>query len=170
MSDPRILGLTLMAISVAAFLGSTSEVLPPETFFPAMLLFAMGAFKFLRANHEALSKAEERPVRPTVGENRNARALADRQSAAGAAIGVAPNAGGGAAHRDEPAVDAHVHAIEIGVPAAVGQLEVTTDVSFPIEIQKGDALADQLSKLNRLLEQRVLTEEEYAIAKAKLLG
>jgi len=163
-----------MAISIAAFLGSTSEALPPQTFFPAMLLFAMGAFKFLRANHEALPKAEERAerdVRPTAGENRNARSLADRQSAA-VAVGMAPDAGEGAPHRDEPTVDGHVHAhaIELDVPAALGQLDVTADVSFPIEIQKGDAWADQLSKLNRLLEQRVLTEEEYAIAKAKLLG
>jgi hypothetical protein len=47
---------------------------------------------------------------------------------------------------------------------------VGTDVSFPVEVQRGDALADQLRKLNLLLEQGVLTEEEYAVAKAKLLG
>ena len=47
---------------------------------------------------------------------------------------------------------------------------VTTDVSFPVEVQSGDALADQLRKLNELMGQGVLTEEEYAVAKAKLLG
>jgi hypothetical protein len=172
MSDPRILGLTLMAISIAAFLGSTTEALPAETFFPAMLLFAIGAYKFLRSNHEAMSKAEERAaraVRPSMRENRNARALADRQAAA-KAIGIAPSDAASVPHEDEPNFDTRDNAIELDVPAAVGQLNVMTDVSFPLEIQTGDALADQLSKLNKLLEQGVLTEEEYAIAKAKILG
>jgi hypothetical protein len=30
---------------------------------------------------------------------------------------------------------------------------VATDVSFPVEVQSGDALADQLRKLNQLLQQ-----------------
>jgi hypothetical protein len=63
MSDPRIKGLTLMAISIAAFVGTTSDRLPPITFFPALVLFAAGAMSFLRRNHEALEKAEERTQR-----------------------------------------------------------------------------------------------------------
>ena len=51
-----------------------------------------------------------------------------------------------------------------------GDFEVATDVSFPVEVQTGDALADQLKKLNQLMAQGVLTEEEYAVAKAKLLS
>jgi hypothetical protein len=47
---------------------------------------------------------------------------------------------------------------------------VATNVSFPVEVQSADALADPLCKLIQLLEQGVLTEEEYAVAKAKLLG
>ncbi len=47
---------------------------------------------------------------------------------------------------------------------------VSGDVSFPIEVQQGDALADQLRKLSQLLEQGVLSEAEYALAKAKLLS
>ncbi len=47
---------------------------------------------------------------------------------------------------------------------------VATDVSFPVEVQSADALADPLRKLIQLLEQGVLTAEEYAVAKAKLLG
>ena len=50
------------------------------------------------------------------------------------------------------------------------QLDVPADVSFLIEIRRGDAPADRLDKLDRLLEQRVLTEEEYALAKTKLSG
>lgn len=47
---------------------------------------------------------------------------------------------------------------------------VATNVSFPIEIQSGDALADPLRKPSQLVEQGVLTEEESAVAKAKRLG
>ena len=143
MSDPRILGLVLMSVSIAAFLGSTSGALPAVTFFPAFLLFAVGAFEFLRTNHEAMAKAKERTSRtisPRLRENRMARTLADKQ-AASKALGlgsVEPN--------------------------------ITTDVSFPLEVQMDDAVGDQLSKLSRLLEQRVLTEEEYSIAKAKILA
>lgn len=73
-------------------------------------------------------------------------------------------------HQQESGFNSNVHAIELDVPASVGPLDIRTDVSFPIEIQESDALADQLGKLNQLLEQSVLTEEEYAIAKAKLLA
>jgi len=47
---------------------------------------------------------------------------------------------------------------------------VATDVSFPVAVQAGDALADPLRKLNQLLEQGVLTAEEYAVAKSKILS
>jgi hypothetical protein len=60
MSDPRITGRALMAISIAALIGTTSDTLPPITFFPALVLFAAGAMRFLRTNHEALEKAEKR--------------------------------------------------------------------------------------------------------------
>jgi hypothetical protein len=61
-------------------------------------------------------------------------------------------------------------AAPIDLDPSEGDLVVTQDVSFPVEVQRGDALADQLRKLNLLLTQGILTEEEYAIAKAKLLG
>ena len=169
MSDPRILGLTLMAIAVVAFLGSTSEALPPETFFPALLLFAIGAFQFLRTNHEAMAKSEEearRAVQPRIRENRMARELAERQAASKAVV-LATSEAMPADAQEQTSFGNDLHSIEFS-PEEEG-LEVTTDVSFPVEIQTGDALADQLSKLNQLLEQGVLTEEEYSIAKAKLL-
>ena len=83
MSDSRITGLSLMAISIAAFLGTTSNSLPSATFFPALALFALGAFKFLKSNHEALEKAEDRAhraVNPVIRENRHAQAHAERQA------------------------------------------------------------------------------------------
>jgi hypothetical protein len=46
---------------------------------------------------------------------------------------------------------------------------VTTDVSFPLEIPEQSSLADQLQKLQQLREQEIISSEEFAIAKAKLL-
>lgn len=77
-----------------------------------------------------------------------------------------------------------------GEPAVVGSLEgedggaagedggeahdpdfvVTTDVSFPLEIQQQGSLADQIAKLRRLADDKIISEEEFAVAKAKLLA
>ena len=73
MSDPRILGLTLMTISSAAFLGTTSNTLPPVTFFPALALFALGAIRFLKSNHEALKRAEDKAHQDVNPARRQAR-------------------------------------------------------------------------------------------------
>ena len=48
--------------------------------------------------------------------------------------------------------------------------KVATDVSFPLEVQEQDSLADQIMKLHQLRESGVISEEEMAIAKAKLLS
>jgi hypothetical protein len=49
------------------------------------------------------------------------------------------------------------------------ELVVSADVSFPLEVQAGDTTLEQLGKLNQMLDQQMLTEEEFEIAKAKLL-
>jgi len=46
---------------------------------------------------------------------------------------------------------------------------ITSDVSFPVELQERNALADQLEKLERLRDQGILSCEEFSLAKAKLL-
>lgn len=174
MSDPRISGLTLMAISVAAFVGTTSNALPSVTFFPALALFAAGAFRFMMSNHKALEEAEERArraVNPVLRENRYARAHAERQATRqGSALSHsgAPTGNANGVASDKRADMAPGEYIQINDPDS--DFVVATDVSFPVEIQSGDALADQLCKLSQLLEQSVLTEEEYAVAKAKLLS
>ncbi len=176
MSDPRVVGLMLMAVSILAFLGTTSEAIPAATFFPALVLFAIGAFKFLRTNHEALARAERATSRarnPAMRENRMARAMADRQAANVPAVDDS-SAGRGPTSSDLQLESGNApHAIEIELDDGAeteDPTSVMTDVSFPIEIQQSDALADQLEKLNRLLDQRVLSKEEFAIAKSKLLG
>lgn len=174
MSDSRTTGLMLMGISIAAFLGTTSNSLPSATFFPALALFALGAFKFMKSNHEALEKAEDRAhraVNPVIRENRHAQAHAERQAQRqGAALnhsGAFENNANEVASQDAERV---ARGDYIEIDDQDDDFVVGTDVSFPVSIQSGDALADQLRKLTQLLEQGVLTAEEYAVAKAKLLG
>ena len=177
MSDSRMTGLALMAIAIGAFIGTTSDSLPPETFFAALPLFAIGAFKFMKSNHQALEKAQaraRRAVQPRLSENLqtqvHAQRQADRQGGALTHLGhsdsddLYANSVASTGTRSTPPRDS----LEIDNQDSV--FLVDTDVSFPLEVQTGDALADQLLKLNRLLEQGVLTEEEYAVAKAKLLS
>ncbi len=176
MSDPRITGLILMTLAIAAFLGATSNTPPPVTFFPALALFIAGAIKFLRKNHVALEAAEkrtQRPLNPVIRENRHAQAHAERQARRqGEALAIpAPSA-----WRRTPAPRGRAMGPAV-VPrdgVEINELEadfvVATDVSFPVAVQAGDALADPLRKLNQLLEQGVLTAEEYAVAKSKILS
>jgi len=173
-------GLVLMGLSIACFVGTTTEMLPPVTFFPALAVFALGAIKFMKANSVELQKAErrtERRVNPTIRENQHAHAHAERLAAKrGGSLNalngndeVDPETAARMASGQMPSDSAPGgDAIDIG--DADDDFVVTTDVSFPVEVQKGDALADQLNKLNTLMAQGVLTEEEYAVAKAKLLG
>ena len=178
MSDPRMSGLALMGISVAAFLGTTTQTLPSVTFFPALAVFGLGAIRFLRGNQVERAKAEkrvEREIHPTIRPNRHAQAHAERLAARrGSALSSlngddldaedAARRASGRMGAQSPLSDA------IELPGEDADLVVTADVSFPVEVQTGDALADQLKKLSQLMAQGVLTEEEYAVAKAKLLA
>ncbi len=166
--------MALMAVSIAAFLGTTSDQLPPMTFFPALVLFAAGALKFLRTNHVVLEKAEkqtQRVLNPVLPENQQVRGHAERQAAR---RGSTLNHCGEEDVNASPTWPTNQQDYSPGEKIELDDQEddfvVATDVSFPIEVQSGDALADQLSKLNQLLEQGVLTAEEYAVAKTKLLS
>lgn len=172
MSDGRSMGAILMGLAVAAFAGSSSEVLPPVTFFPALALFAIGAFQFLRSSREALAAAERRThekLNPVIRSDRSVAAAAERQAMRRGAAQTALNASS-PARRPATSLPGADAAQPIELEEVASDFLVTPDVSFPVEVQRGDALADQLRKLNVLLTQGILTEEEYAIAKAKLLG
>ncbi|MBW2725156.1 MAG: SHOCT domain-containing protein, partial [Deltaproteobacteria bacterium] len=54
--------------------------------------------------------------------------------------------------------------------ATNSDFDVSSDVSFPIEVQQQDSLADQIMKLQKLKEDGIISDEEMAVAKAKLLG
>lgn len=173
MSSGKSTGFILMALAVAAFLGSTSEVLPPVTFFPALALFGIGAVQFLKSSRESLAEAERRTqekLHPVIRENRSVQAGAERRAMRRGATLNELNAPAFAASAFPPAGrgQAVSEALELG--SEEDELVVNPDVSFPVEVQRGDALADQLRKLNQLLTQGILTEQEYAIAKAKILS
>jgi hypothetical protein len=175
MSDPRITGVLLMSISIAAFMGTTSNFLPSMTFFPALVLFGTGAVKFMRTNHDALEEAERRTHRalnnPVIFERTGMRRAAERQAARQGESLSHSGALDSANHRSQRSnhqLDAPREIIDIDNMDE--EFVVATDVSFPIAIQAGDALADQLGKLKLLLEQGVLTAEQYAVAKTKILS
>lgn len=172
MSDPRVTGLMLMGISIAAFMGTTRGDLPSLTFFPALILFGLGAIKFLRTNREAMDVSEKKTkerLNPVIRENRHAEALAERQAnRRGAGLQDI-----GSAMDDDRRAPSTVDFTTLGaieIDESEETLELGSDVSYPIELQQGDALADQLRKLSALLSQGVLSPEEYAVAKSKLLS
>ena len=145
------------------------------TFSPALALFALGVIRFLKSNHEALKRAEDKaqqdvnPAPPS--QNRHAQAQAQRRAERqGSALSHS-----GAVDRNANVVasaegDHRSRGGTIEIDDQDDDFVVATDVSFPVEVQSADTLADPLRKLIQLLEQGVLTEEEYAVAKAKLLG
>jgi len=128
----------------------------------------------MKSNHEALERAEEQveqAVNPQLRENRHAEAHAQRQARRrGTALSQSGAQGNNANPVASEGSDQVARGDFIEFDDQDSDLIVATDVSFPVEIQSGDAMADQLRKLNQLLEQGVLTEEEYAVAKAKLLS
>lgn len=181
MSDPRMTGLSLMGLAILAFLGTTAQALPSVTFFPALAVFVLGAIKFLITNHAELAKAEQRTARrvdPTLRPGEPSHVRAERIAAnRGAALNsfgpddeslAAESAARMASGRMAYESSALSHAIEIGEDE--DHFVVATDVSFPVEVQLGDAIADQLKGLSEQMAKGILTEEEYAVAKARLLS
>lgn len=195
MSQSRLVGLLLIVMGALTFLGTTNQVLPAVAFFPGLVVCALGCFIFLKANHEAMEQAERERAerRNPVIKPRGGDPLADRPAdTSGAALeGLGRRDGRMAAQaaaaeqvQDDELVLYEVDQGAGGEPAVVGSLEgdeeaedeqdagfvVTTDVSFPLEIQQQGSLADQIAKLRRLADDKIISEEEFTVAKAKLLA
>ena len=179
-SRSRSTGLALMGLGMLVFIGTNSHSLPAIAFWPALIAFLAGAVMFMRGNRVATEIAEKRAMQalnPKLG-NKAGDQLATRQ----AQIDGTALADLGA--RDRPS--------KASVPIATEQLQedeivlyevgaaepttgdedfvVTTDVSYSVEMQEQGSLAEQLEKLQRLKTQGILSEEEFSIAKAKLLS
>lgn len=181
MSRSRSQGLGLMVAGVLCFLGTTSEVLPVQAFWAGVGASLLGCVVFMKGNRAAMQRADRRAARALNPVIRNeameryaeqqARGVDEqvrrRETQRPAAAAVTPARDPLAA---EEIVLYEVDDAEGRIDDDDPEFKVTTDVSFPIELQEQDSLAEQLEKLQRLQESGVISAEEFAVAKAKLLG
>jgi len=183
----RTRGLLLIATGALVFVGTNTDVLPAEAFFPALAVCALGILSFVKANRLATEVEEARIRRALSPEMRNptADAYAARQASADgralASVGEregrsAPPVASGAARPapelapDELLLDEISLSDAAPVADASADFGVSTDVSFPVELQESRSLAEQIERLQRLREEGVITADEFAVAKAKLLA
>jgi hypothetical protein len=197
MKEPRKIGLALIFLGVVILLGNTTEALPPEAFFAGLLLYPIGGYLFFTGSREAIQQAEARAARiraPRL-KNETAEKFADKQKTNIEANGSVDSqvlvGVGSAAMPTRPTqpikddITNQLHSQSGSTPAASGagtgsppsennagdgEFKVSTDVSFPIEVQQQDSIAEQIMKLQKLKEDGIITDDEMSIAKAKLLG
>jgi len=194
MTQSRTSGLLLLVMGVLTFLGTTNQLLPAVAFFPGLAVCVLGVIVFMKANHTALEASEAATLRRLNPEikNQTAEAQAKRQSETdGASLNALESRDGRVAAQavaadqvqdDElvlyevdqtaaPAADpVDPNVLEAEDENEGGDFVVTTDVSFPLEIQQQSSLADQIAKLRRLADDGIISEDEFAVAKAKLLS
>lgn len=185
MKEPRKVGLALIFLGVLIMLGNTTETLPPEAFFAGLILYPIGGFLFFKGSREAINKAEIRAARITAPRLRNesAEQQAARQranieahgSVDSQVYGKAAQAVAQPAQQSQTGQSPELNLYEVDVDSGVQEnaaddFKVVTDVSFPLEVQEQDSLADQIMKLHQLRESGIISEEEMTIAKAKLLS
>lgn len=180
----RAHGLVLFGLGLGVFAGTTNQVLPAVAFWPALLVSCFGAFVFMKANHDAMEEAETRArkaVEPTLRNETMERFAAQQAGTDGnvlASIGEREVRGVAARQAQPEQVQSDelvLYEVDDAVPGAKRQdkgaeFVVTTDVSFPLEIQEQGALADQLEKLKKLQDDGIISADEFATAKAKLLS
>ncbi len=186
----RARGLLLMCAGALTFVGTTLHRLPYEAFFPALGVCLIGVLVFIKDNREATAQSEARirrvldpqlrneslerfAARQARADGRTLESLAARRSHRGPARATSPAAP--AAPAAAPLDEIELTEISAATSGAIepqggGGFVLSSDVSFPVELQQSQSLAEQLQKLNRLREDGVLDAEEFAIAKAKLLG
>ena len=178
MKEPRKIGLALILLGVLVLLGNTTEALPPEAFFAGLFLYPIGGYLFFKGSRQAINRAEVRVagIKTPKLKNETAERYAEKQRAnfeARASVDVqvpALKKSAEASTATNPALDKEELVLcEIAAEQDEEEFKVSTDVSFPIEVQEHDSLADQIMKLQRLREDGIISEEELAIAKAKLL-
>lgn len=181
-TDSRLHGLMLMGLGALVFLGTSGQWLPAEGFFPALAVCLLGVVVFMKGNRKATELADQRLRRALDPDIRNqtAERFATRQadvdgrglgsiSERGVPGGAAPKPRRPVARRDRDEIVLEDLDATGARPAQESDFVVTTDVSFPVELQESRSLAEQLQKLQRLCEDGVITVEEFSIAKAKLL-
>ncbi|MCG8591582.1 MAG: SHOCT domain-containing protein [Proteobacteria bacterium] len=180
-SNSRKTGLLTLLLASAVFLGTNMELLPAELFWVGIVLYPIGGVMFLIGNRAAMEQSDARHAAALNPKVRNQRmeAYAEQQAQGPRK----PSPGGQQAVARKAALDLPRHAEaddtvplvaerpeEVELEDSDDSIEISTDVSFPVEIQERNALAEQLDKLHKLHEDGILSEQELAAAKAKLLG
>jgi hypothetical protein len=167
MSNPRFTGLLLLLAGVLLLAGTSQDWLPAQAFWPGLLTYPIGAWLFLKGHRQASRRAERRASRALNPSMVNRRGLgyADQvleRPRPRRAPATAVDAG--------PELDTEeIELRDVEEAEEDRELQVSSDVSFPLEIQERSALGDQLEKLRRLRDDGIIDEEEFAAAKARLL-
>jgi hypothetical protein len=151
------------------------DVLPAEAFWVGLISYPIGGYLFFMGSREAIQKAERRTssaLRPRIS-NEAGEAYAEQQvqRLAQAPPSIQERVRAHAA-QIEQVVEDEIVLYEVDDDEAMGSedsFRISSDVSFPLEIQEQTSLAEQLDKLNRLREEGVINAQEFAAAKAKLL-
>jgi hypothetical protein len=186
MQQPRLIGLALICLAVLILFGNTTEALPPSAFWAGLALYPIGGYLFFKGSREAIQVAEKRAsrIRSPKMKNETAERYAKEQARNIKKQGTVDDQIRGVRSEGsqlastgpeaaDPGTASDAQSIDLGRDPSIGEdknIKVSTDVSFPIEIQEQDSLADQILKLQKLQENGIISAEEMAIAKAKLLS
>jgi hypothetical protein len=198
MSNSRTPGILLLGLGALIFAGTTNAMLPAELFWGGAATSTLGLILFMKANRKHLaqsehqtaqklrptihSKARQTPPRPPAGrpeqtagqperrpQRQPDRGVAESGVTKRHAVGEAVSSAGPREILDQDELVLY----EVDDSSGLGgdeEFRVSTDVSFPLEVQEQDSLAEQIEKLRRLFEDGILSSEEFNAAKAKLLG
>ena len=166
-------------------LGNTMEVLPPVSFIAGLALYPIGGYLFFMGSRQAINQAESRAARiikPRI-KNESAERIADSQAHNIDAHGSVDEQVRGLRKQEHEIATLGGESLRAASPAEPGLVldfeeeepresgfNISNDVSFPIEVQTSDSLADQIMKLQKLQQNGIITAEEMAVAKAKLLS
>lgn len=169
-SSNRNKGLLLMLAGMALCIGISTHTLPYELFWGAAVLLPLGAVMFFRASREQINVAERRAQRAVTARLSNtADSFAERQQ--GNKVGLGTPEYERKLNQERAAASGTTldDSLTINDEDEELELDLSTDVSFPLEIQENDKLAARLAELKQLLDQGVIDEHEFKIAKSRLL-
>jgi len=182
MNNPRFTGLLLLLTGVLVLMGNTLDALPPQAFWAGLLTYPIGGYLFFMGSRQSMGRfspgaspaprserveapprrapvapAVQPPVEPVEEPSAGSRIVESlRRPAPAPAPDSAPRPA-----RPEP--------------LAFPDLDENGDFDQPeagrrVEVQQRPNVADELDKLAKLQRQGIISAEEYAVAKAKLLG
>ena len=167
MNEPRKLGLALILLTVIVLRGNTTEALPPEGFFAGRFLYPVGGDLFFKRSRQAINCTEVRvaTMRAPKLKNEPAERFAQQQRSTLDTHGLVearirkrkqkvPDANRGSKFPDSSdellLLDADSFEDE-------EDFSVSSYVSFALEVQEHDSLADQIMKLQKLREDGIIS-------------